>query len=124
MKNDFAQDAVKYCLLKKERQLEPRKEEKEELIQETLLEKETVEKLKKILKVSDSIKLEMMRKTLKLDEDMFNYKIFDWASEFNFRIRGDEVVFNQDTINDFIEALDSQFKAWGDREKGKTCKID
>jgi hypothetical protein len=88
------------------------------------LEVQTLEKIKKIVKVSDRVSIELMRSTLKLDVDTFNEKLFDWAAEFDFRIDGEYIVINKNTLTDFIDALDTQFEEWADHEKGKTGKID
>ncbi len=68
-------------------------------------------------------KLEMMRKSLKMDEEQFLDKIYDWAEEFNFRIKGDTLIINRETINDFIDALDGHFKMWEKMEKVKIDKL-
>jgi len=46
------------------------------------VDKTKLEKLKKMLKVSDSIKMDQMRNALKMEKAVFDEKIFDWADEF------------------------------------------
>ena len=65
-----------------------------------------------MLNVSKSIKLEMMRKALQMDEDTFNNKIFDWAMEFGFEIDREYININNDTVDDFLTMLDDQFESW------------
>ena len=65
----------------------------------------------------------MMRESLNLDKKTFLDKIYDWAEEFGFRIDGDFLKINQDTVSDFIDALDKQFSSWEKMEKEKTDKI-
>ncbi len=86
--------------------------------------KERIEKLKKIIKVSDEIKLDMMRKSLDLDEKTFLDNIYDWAEEFSFRIKGDLLIINQATVDDFINALDGQFSEWERSEKTGLGKLE
>jgi len=86
--------------------------------------KTTFEKLKRILKVSNSIKMEQMRKILRLDEEIFNEKIIDWAEEFDFIIERDYINFNKNTVDSFINLLDEQFDAWEKMETTKNGKIE
>ena len=98
-------------------------EKKEEREERKKLKTETIEKIKKMVKVSDRLRLSMMRKALNIDEDVFMDKIFDWAVEYGFRIDGDFLNINQDTVSDFIDALDKQFSSWEEIEKEKGGKI-
>jgi len=68
--------------------------------------------------------MDMMRNALKMNKKSFDEKIFDWADEYGFRISGDEIIINQETIDDFISALEQQFEKWGDMEKGKIDKVE
>ena len=65
-----------------------------------------VQKLQKILQVSDRIEIEQMRKSLGMDEFSFYDKIYDWAAEYNFIIDGDYLIVKKDTISDFLDMLD------------------
>ena len=87
-------------------------------------EKNTLENLKKILSVSDKIAIRQMRNILEMDEKTFDKKIIDWAVEFGFRIDGDYININRGTINDFIDHLDKQFKAWELQEETGIGKIE
>jgi len=75
--------------------------------------KEQIKKIKTILKVSNRLKLKMMRTTLNIDKKIFNNLIFEWAKKFNFTIDGDYLIINKDTISAFINHLES-----GDIERG------
>ncbi|TFF88657.1 MAG: hypothetical protein EU549_02615 [Promethearchaeota archaeon] len=86
-------------------------------------EKELIEKIKKIVKVSNKIKLDMMRKSLKISEDEFLDKIYDWAERYDFRIDGEYLIINKETISDFIDSLDSQFDEWNKKETREEGKI-
>jgi len=85
--------------------------------------KAILEKLKKILKVSNSIAMEQMRNILKMDQTTFNDKIIDWAEEFGFTIDREYVNVKKETVDDFIDMLDSQFKSWESKEKMGEGKI-
>lgn len=87
------------------------------------LEKDLIEKIKKIIKVSTRFRLDMMRDILGIDEIIFNDKILNWARDFNFKIDGDYLIINKDTALDFINELEKQFKMWEKPEKEKIKKI-
>ncbi|KKL66941.1 hypothetical protein LCGC14_2139980, partial [marine sediment metagenome] len=80
-------------------------------------------KLKRILKVSDSIKMEQMRDMLDLDTKTFNTQILDWAEEFGFRIDGEFIIINKNTVDNFIDRLDKQFETWDKMETDKIGKL-
>ena len=87
------------------------------------MEREAIEKIKKMMKVSTRLKLDMMQRVLKLNQEVFEEKIFDWASQFDFTIDDDFLVVNKERIDDFIEALDKQFEIWDKKERGRIEKI-
>ncbi len=66
------------------------------------------EKLKKILRVSVRIKMEQMRNMLDLDQKIFDKKLLDWASEYNWTIDGDYVVVKKESVDDFIGRFSQQ----------------
>jgi len=70
-------------------------------------EKEKIKKIKTMLKVSNRLKLKMMRIALGLDKESFNNQIFEWAKRFNFTIDGDYIIINKDTIAAFLHHLKS-----------------
>ena len=86
-------------------------------------EKAILEKLKKILKVSVKIKMDQMRDILKMDQTTFNDKIIDWADQFGFIIDGDFINVKKESVDDFIDMLDSQFKSWESKERIGEGKI-
>lgn len=79
---------------------------------ENKIERERLEKIKKIIRISNQIKLDMMRNILDLDSKMFDNKILDWASEFGFTIDGDYLIINKNTVSDFINMMDEQYAMW------------
>ncbi len=86
--------------------------------------KETLNKLKRVLKVSNSIKMEQMRDMLDLDTKTFNKKILDWAEEFDFILDRDYIIINKNTVESFINQLDKQFEAWDKMETTKIGKVE
>lgn len=70
---------------------------------------EKIDKIWKMLSVTTRIKMDMMQKTLGLDVDTFNNKIFDWAAEFHFKIDGDFVVIEGGDVTGFITKLEDEF---------------
>jgi len=71
--------------------------------------KDNLDKIKKLMKLSTRLRLDMMRDVLNMDPHTFNYNIIDWAYKFEFIIDGDYLIVNKDTVLDFIDALDKQF---------------
>ncbi len=103
---------------------EAKKHEQQELEQKRQLERSIIEKVKKIVKVSNTISLDMMRRSLNLPEEIFLERIYDWAAEFNFKIDGSNLLINQDTLENFITSLDKQYEEWGKKEAGKQQKLE
>jgi len=104
---------------KSEKMREERERIKREREEEERKERErAIEKIKEMIEVSTRLKLEFMRKALKIDEDSFTNNIFKWAKEFGFTIDGEYLVVNKETVSDFIEMLDDQFASW-EKQKGK-----
>lgn len=78
-----------------------------------------IEKLKQIMKTSDRVKLKMFQTALKLDDSVFSEKVFDLAEKYNFRVSGDEIIFQKEDMNQFIEDLDNKFLVWNKNPKSK-----
>jgi len=90
--------------------------------EEKLVEKLSIEKVKKMVKVSDRIKLDMMRKALKLDEEIFIEKIFEWAEKFDFRIDADMLIINKEKMGDFYNALEEEVTVYREQKVCLVCK--
>jgi tetratricopeptide (TPR) repeat protein len=86
------------------------------------IERENIEHIKKLMQVSTKVKLDRFQDGLGMNNKDFNRKIVDWAVEFGFTIDGDYVIVNKSTIDDFIIALDHQFKDWEIKEHTKIGK--
>ncbi len=75
------------------------------------IDKNTIEKLKRLLKISEKIKIDRMEKILKIDDKTFNDKILDWGLEFGLKIDGDYIKINQNSVDKFINKLDYQLSS-------------
>jgi len=74
--------------------------------------KEKIQKIEKMVAESDSLRLDTIRDTLKMDGPTFSNKILDWSIEFGFEIDGDYLITNKNTVSDFIDELDRYFTLW------------
>lgn len=88
-----------------------------------ILDKTSIDKLKKILRVSSRFRLDMALDILNIDKKTFDVKILEWSKEFGFIVDGDYLVIKKDKISEFIDALDRQYKSWEKMEKEKDGKI-
>ena len=82
-----------------------------------------IDRIKKMMRVSNRLKFDTMASALEMDMSTFNKNIFDWADQFGFRIDGDNVIFTKEAADDFIKMLDIQFKNWENKEIAKEGKI-
>jgi hypothetical protein len=86
-------------------------------------EKERIDKLRKIIKVSTSLQISRLANLLDVDEEFVWNNIIDWAERFGFTIDNDKVVFGQGNTNAFIDDLDKKFSAWDEKSRRKDGKI-
>lgn len=93
--------------LQEQRELEEKKEKE----RKAKLLKASVEKIKKMITVSTRIKLDMMREVLKMNRDLFNEMLFDWAKEFGFTIDGEYLIINKEKSQDFLDNINEYFKS-------------
>ncbi|MHA1235513.1 MAG: hypothetical protein ACTSQL_10565, partial [Promethearchaeota archaeon] len=82
-----------------------------------------IEKIRKVMSVSTRLKMELFRNYLKMDEKLFNDKIFDWAEQFGFTIDGDYLNIRKEKVSDFIDELEKQFEGWRKFEDDRLDKI-
>ena len=83
-----------------------------------------VEKLKKLVKVSEKLKISQMAQILNLKEAELYDRIVDWAADFGFTIDEDVVKFSAGRKEDFNAAIDSAFSEWGRKTVTKDGKLD
>jgi len=92
--------------------------------QQASMEPARLEKLKKLVRVSERLKIAQMAQILKLEEKDLYDRIVDWADQFGFTIDEDVVKFSTGRKDDFIAALDGAFAGWEDKEKNKDGKLE
>ena len=73
--------------------------------------------------VSTRIKMDLFRSYLKMDEKLFDEKIFVWAKQFGFIIDGDYLNIKKENVSDFIDELEKQFKGWRKSEGDYQDKV-
>ncbi len=76
-----------------------------------------MKKLQQIIKVSTKLAVERIAQVLELPVEETWKRVFDWAEKFQFTIDGDYILFNKDTVNDFIASMDKEFASWGSQGK-------
>lgn len=89
-------------------------------IEKEKLNRSIVEKLKKILKVSNRFRLDMLMDLLDMDKKFLNKEIKNLVSDFGLEINENYLIIKNDTISDFIDALFLQFNEW---EKDRYKKL-
>ncbi len=72
-----------------------------------------MKKLQQLVKVSDRLSVARMAQLLEMPAEEVWKHVPDWAEKFNFRIAGEELVFNKENMDDFIASLDKEFRKWG-----------
>ena len=75
-------------------------------------EQDHVEKLRKIIKVSDRIEVARLADALGIDEKAAWQRVFDWAGQFGFKVDGNTIVFGSGDTAKFIDDLDKEFAEW------------
>ena len=103
---------------------EEREAKKDKEGQNVRLEQETIEKLKKLVRVSKKLKISQMAQILSLNEkDLYN-RILEWADQFGITIDDDIVEFGSGKKDDFLAALDEAFTDWGKKTETKDGKLE
>ncbi len=82
-----------------------------------------LEKLKKMVQVSEKLKISQIAQILKLKEaDVYDH-IVDWAAEFGFTLDEDVVKFGVGRKDEFIASLEKEFADWGKKAENKDGKM-
>ncbi len=72
-----------------------------------------MKRLQDIIAVSDRLSVQRIAQLLEMNpEDVWKH-VVDWAKQFNFRIAGDDIIFNKETVDAFVASLDAEFRKWG-----------
>lgn len=72
-----------------------------------------MKKLQQLVKVSDRLSVARMAQLLEMPAEEVWKHVPDWAEKFNFRIAGEELVFNKENVDAFVSSLDAEFRKWG-----------
>lgn len=101
-----------------------KREAAEQMQQQVAMDAARVEKLKKLVKVSTTLKISQMAQILKLNEADLYDRIVDWADEFGFTIDGELIKFGAGRKDDFINSLDKAFADWDAKGATKEGKLE
>ena len=82
-----------------------------------------IDKIARIIKVSDSLSLEDFAIAMEITRENLMDKIFTWAEMFGFRIADDKVIFAGGRVDAFLADLDRQFAEWSSKEKLEDGKV-
>ncbi len=72
----------------------------------------SIVKLKKIVRISNRFRLDMMMDLLDIDKISLIKNIEKWSAEFDLEINGNYLIIKKDTVQEFMDALDKQFNEW------------
>jgi len=75
------------------------------------------DRLKRIMRVTEKIDLELMREMLEMDKNTFEKKIINYTRKFGMRVQGTNLLINKDELDDFLNSLDEYYRNWDEREK-------
>ena len=110
--------------MQKQQQLDVKRQEQLEVEQEAAMEPMRINKLKKLVQVSERLKVSQMAQILNMDEAKLYDRIVDWAVDFGFTIDEDIVKFSGGRKDDFIAAMDGAFADWGKKTETKEGKLE
>jgi len=96
-----------------------KKKKKQEIEKKETKERQIIEKITRIMKVSTRVNLDRMQDVLNMDKTLFNNKIFEWADEFEFKIDGDYLIVNQDSVSKFLASLNDLSFIWENKDDEK-----
>jgi hypothetical protein len=101
-------------------------EQKRQLDQQknAMMETTRMDKLKKLVKVSEKLKISQMAQILAMDETTLYDRIVDWADKYGFTLDEDVVKFGGGRKDEFIAALDGAFQGWDKKTQTKDGKLE
>ncbi len=76
------------------------------------LDRSSIVKLKKILRISNRFRLDMLMDILDIDKKTLIKIVEKWSADFGLEINGNYLIIKKDTVLEFIDALDKQFNEW------------
>ncbi len=83
----------------------------------TQVERERLEKLERLIRVSVKLKRQEIGEYLGLSKQELFDRLVTWAEQFGFKIDGDDVLFEGAQKDDFIAALEKEFSSWNTQKK-------
>ncbi len=83
--------------------------------------RERLEKLKEFIEGKTQIEVETLRNFFNINDKTFDRSLYEWALEYNLTIDGDIIIINKDTVSEFIDKLDKQFRKW--EKMGEVKKV-
>ena len=86
------------------------------------VESQNLQKLAGLFKISSKIKIDDLVDILNLKRSLLIDKLIEWSDKFSFKIDGDFLTVSEESVSDFIEALEKQFANWGETEEQKISK--
>src|SRR5271157_505410 len=92
--------------------------------QDAAMESSRMNKLKKLVKVSEKLKISQMAQILNMDEAKLYDRIVDWAADFGFTIDEDVVKFSGGRKDDFIASMNNAFADWNKKTETKDGKLE
>jgi hypothetical protein len=81
------------------------------------IERERLEKLGRLIRVSVKLKRQEIAEYLGLSGQELFDRLVVWAEEFGFRLDGEDVIFEGAKKDDFITALEKEFASWNTIKK-------
>lgn len=119
-------DAEHQSMVQMEQQRQAEAEQRRQLEQKrnAMMETTRMDKLKKLVKVSERLKISQMAQILGMDELTLYDRIVDWAADYGFTIDEDVVKFGAGRKDEFIAALDGAFQGWDKKVETKDGKLD
>ena len=120
------QAAVAYCRERDapvEAEARKQKEQQAQAAERQLRLEGATDKLAKLVRVSESVKILYMAKMLGIEEEDLLGRLVDWAEQFGFTIADDVVKFGAGQKEDFIAQLEQEFSSWDKSAQGKDGKV-
>lgn len=81
------------------------------------------DKLKRIMKVSNKIRLDILRDLLEMDQNTFDNKLINLLKQFGTKVEGNYIIVNKDTLLELFKELDEKREGWDTMEIFKVKKI-
>ncbi|TXT63676.1 MAG: Tetratricopeptide repeat containig protein [Promethearchaeota archaeon] len=70
------------------------------------IETDSREKLKNLLKMSKTIKLDILEEVLNIDKPIIIDLIIEWGEKYHFRLDGEYLIINKDTLPELLKELE------------------